>query len=242
MKVLTVLSGKGGTGTTAVAANLAAVAAMRGANTLLVDFHNGARALDLAFGVQDRAIYHTGDVRSGALDLEDAVLRIPGLRHLSLLSGDPDSCCGGPESEALDSVGELIRSCARRYDLTVIDAGSGWSPLIKAITAVSDLSLLVTTPDRIALRATEALEDRMIRSRVMNRRYLVNRVIPALVFKGIEPEVQEINTRIRCEMAGMVLDDENIRAAMGIGAPVVLKQDSYIAENFRKIAERLLML
>ncbi|MBQ6582618.1 MAG: AAA family ATPase [Mogibacterium sp.] len=233
-KIMTVLSGKGGTGASACAVNLATVYALEGKKTLLIDLHTGSRALDLFLGVQDEALYHFGDVTGGLCSLQEAVVPVPGVPGLALLAGCQESGAADPEQ-----IRKLAEECRTLYDRVILDAGNGWTAESEACAAVSGLVLLVTTPDAAALRGTEALEDRLIRGKIRKQRYLVNRVIPALVFKGIEPEVQEIDSRIRCGMAGMILDDENIRASMSAGVPIVTKRDSYIAGNFRRIAERL---
>ena len=99
--------------------------------------------------------------------------------------------------------------------------------------------ILVTTPENAAVRDADGLEDRLIRCRVMKRCYVLNRVDPDLILNKLEPHIKEVDRRFRCEMLGMISEDVNFRAASDAGVPVVLKRDSYIAENFNKMADRL---
>ena len=98
----------------------------------------------------------------------------------------------------------------------------------------------MVTPEQTSLRNADMLEDRLIRKRVLQRRYVLNRIYPSLTEQGLESEPQEINMQFKCEMLGMILEDDIFRVSSDAGIPAVLKKESYVFGNFRNIAERLL--
>ena len=61
-QVFYIASGRGGTGKSVFAVNLAATLGMMGRNTLLVDMNPGMRTLDLMLDAENEAIYHVFDV------------------------------------------------------------------------------------------------------------------------------------------------------------------------------------
>ena len=64
-QVITVVSGKGGTGKTALTALIGAALASLGRRTLLLDCDVGLRDLDLALGLSDRVLMDFSDVVAG---------------------------------------------------------------------------------------------------------------------------------------------------------------------------------
>ena len=64
-KSIVIASGRGGAGKTAVTAHLGTALARRGQNVLLVDADVGRRSLDLALGLESRAVFDLMDVVDG---------------------------------------------------------------------------------------------------------------------------------------------------------------------------------
>ena len=45
---------------------------------------------------------------------------------------------------------------------------------------------------------------------------------------------------LKPELAGVIQSDVNIRISTNLGIPIVLKEDTYIVENFCNIRERII--
>lgn len=230
-------SGRGGTGKSVFAVNLAATFAMLGRNTLLVDMNPGMRSLDIMLDVEYEAIYHVFDVMNGICQLEQAVIRIENPSNLYLLPGglleDREQLNSGKWKKFLGETGEI-------YDCIIVDGAPGADCFVTDCASACDETLVVVTPELTALRNGDMLEDQLIRKRVLRRRFIINRMKPELVERGLETEASDINRQFKCEMLGMILEDDNFRFSTDAGIPVVLKEKTYIAENFRKIAGRLM--
>lgn len=235
-RVITILSGKGGTGKTTVASNLGLTLAVRGYKTLLVDMNMGQRSLDLVLGVQNQAIYDIRDVILRTCPPETAILETEYSVNLFVL---PTFQGEGIEEIHEEEIEVLISFLREHYEYIILDGGPGMGKALSLALADADTAVIVTTPDYVAVREAEALENHLIRRFDGNRHYLLNRMFPELERSGCEPTVTEIDQRFRCELLGTITEDMNIRASFGIGVPIVAKRDTYIAENFNRIVDRL---
>lgn len=154
MSLVSVLSGKGGTGKTNVACNLAVAAASRGARVLLVDGDLGLANVDVLLGLVPRGTL--ADVATGRARAEDVLVRGPrGVDVLPAASGRSEiaSLAGAALARLLDAVAEL----ARGYDLALVDAAPGVGASVVGIAAASARRLVVATPEPTSLADAYAL-------------------------------------------------------------------------------------
>ncbi|MBR0374429.1 MAG: AAA family ATPase [Mogibacterium sp.] len=235
-KRIIVVSGKGGTGKSTFAVNTALSLAYRKYRTLLLDMNTGLRTLDLYLGVQDRAIYDIYDVICGRCGMEQALLTSVYSPYLGLIP----ACQTRDVEISTEQLRSFLDGAASRYDFVILDCPPGIGGRIDACVPCADAAAIVLTSDYAAVRDADATEDYLIRSGIMNRGYIVNRMMPALIQSGIEPDVSVIDTRLKCRMLGMIAEEESIRAATSAGVPVVTIRDSYIAQNFDRITDRLM--
>ena len=84
-QVITVVSGKGGTGKTSFTANVGMALAQMGRRVLCLDCDVGLRNLDIALVMTDRAVMDFTDVISGRCTLEEGAVEHPAQRKLFLL-------------------------------------------------------------------------------------------------------------------------------------------------------------
>ena len=122
----------------------------------------------------------------------------------------------------------------------IMDGAPGINRAVDLCHSSADEVIIVTTPDYSAIRDADAIEDRLIKNEIMNRHYVLNRVMPVSDDLGCGPSLVEIDLRFRSQLLGVIMEDENIRASCNIGIPIVAKRDTYIARNFDKIAERVI--
>jgi len=151
---VTVTSGKGGVGKSIIALSLAAEHASNGIRTLLVD-------ADLGLGNQhlllnQSPIFTLEDVLAAACKLEEAVLRISdSLSLLPARSGFADS------EFSVDLSTFEIRSqfgwLKDNFDLLIFDSGAGISPKVTTLGQLTDIVLIVTTPEIAAVADSYAV-------------------------------------------------------------------------------------
>ncbi|MFJ8649868.1 CpaE family protein [Streptomyces sp. NPDC093546] len=153
--VVTVSGAKGGVGTTVLAVQLALAARASGRNTALAD-------LDLQAG--DVASYLDVQFRRSIVDLagiqdvsprvlQDALFTHPTGIGLLLAPGE------GERGEEVDerAVRQIVSALRHRYELVVVDCGTSMTGANAAAIEMADLTLLVTTPDVVAVRAAKRM-------------------------------------------------------------------------------------
>jgi pilus assembly protein CpaE len=149
-RLVSICGSKGGSGVTLLTANLAAE---------LASFHRVV-ALDFDFTMGDMAPYLDLTVQSNLQDLMKSIARLDDrmlggsvLVHPSKLHvlAQPIEPSQGTEVSELSAV-SLLRACARMYQFVLADCGSKGDPIALTTLLVSDLVLLICTPDVPSVR------------------------------------------------------------------------------------------
>ncbi|MFI1013869.1 CpaE family protein [Streptomyces sp. NPDC020965] len=153
--VVTVSGAKGGVGTTVAAVQLALAAQASGRSVALTD-------LDLQAG--DIASYLDVRYRRSIVDLagiqdisprvlQDALFTHPTGLGLLLAPGE------GERGEEINdrAVRQIVSALRNRYEVVVIDCGTQMNGANAAAIEMADITLLVTTPDVVAVRAAKRM-------------------------------------------------------------------------------------
>ena len=140
-RVICIASGKGGTGKSVMATNLAILRARRGERVLLVDFDAGLVNAHLLLGLAPP--YDLGHVMEGEVTAREALVEGPhGVRLLS--GGVGRQTMIDPTRRELDRLFKALRPLEAEFDLIIIDHGAGLS-----YSTVAHLSLIhISEPTR----------------------------------------------------------------------------------------------
>ncbi|GAB3414606.1 AAA family ATPase [Flindersiella endophytica] len=151
-RVVTVFSGKGGSGKTTVATNLAAQLADGGRRKVcLVDLD--LQFGDLAIALQLQPVRTIVEAQQLGEQLDDAALRGLVVNHspgLDALLAPTEPSQADHISPAL--VGDVLRAFTSMYEFVVVDTPPSFTDQVLAAIDRTDLLLLVTTPDIPAVK------------------------------------------------------------------------------------------
>ncbi len=148
--VVAVGSGKGGVGTSTIAALLAATMAEQGHRVLLIDAGQRIGGLHHLLGVEPRG--SLGQLRG---EREPSQLLVPVAERLSLFPATADEAELRPTERRL--LMRRVASLHADFDLVIIDAGSSAESLVTACADGATRLFAVTAGDRISLVATYAV-------------------------------------------------------------------------------------
>ncbi len=230
-RIITLASGKGGTGKTTVAANLGTALAQRGKKVIALDADVTMANLGLVLGLEGRkTTLH--DVLSGGAKLSQAVCSGPaGLKVVP---------CGmslnGISGVRLDLLKKVIAELASKADFLIVDGPSGLDrDLITALTAAQEV-ILIITPDLTSL--SDALKVKIVAEhlRVKPIGVLINKA------SGEKKDIsqKEIESVLELPVLGIIPEDAEVRRAAAFGESVVLRSPrSPAAKAFKKLAEGL---
>jgi flagellar biosynthesis protein FlhG len=235
--VIVVGAGKGGVGTSTVAALLAS-AMSDTQNVLLVETGLELGAMHHLLGVEP--VRTLDDLRAGRAEPEH--LLIPVASRLSLLSAHT------PPTAELMSAAErklLFRRTTtlyERFQLIVVDAGSTVDSIVTA-GADGGRFLAVTAPDRIAVVATYALIKLLhLRCPNVSLEVLANRCDDTAAARTIDSLATACGQFLdrTVDLAGVVPDDPNFTSALAAGLNAVeAAAGSPAADALRAIGSRL---
>jgi MinD-like ATPase involved in chromosome partitioning or flagellar assembly len=238
---LLIASGKGGVGTSMVAALGALSAAAQGQNVLLIDATESGGGLHHLFAVRpSTGLWSLTNTRT---PVDEAL--IPINDRLTLIGGGANAGAPTPTTDVdrRTALARLARVYSR-YQLVIFDGGSRLDSIM-AITELVDPSLLlVTSADRLALAANYAL----VKSVSARRRdamvsVLSNRHGDAVAADACEFLVGACSHFLgrTIDVAGAVPDDPCLQAAVGAGMTVHdALEGSPAAEAVRAVISRFI--
>jgi len=236
-KIILIASGKGGTGKTMFAANLGATFALHGKRVVIIDMDMGLRNLDLYFGLENYVVYDVYDVMTGVCHIKQALIKDKRFEELYIMGASPERDKGDLTPLHAKVLCDKLRE---QFDYVIIDSPSGIDDGMVVASAGADEAIIVTTPEYAAIRDADVLDRELLKLGVRQRYVVLNKVIAELMTAGYNPKLKEITALLRPELIGIVQFDENINISTNLGLPIVLKPNTYIRDNFDRIAERLL--
>ncbi|MEM7308781.1 MAG: AAA family ATPase [Planctomycetota bacterium] len=156
-RVVCIASGKGGTGKSIVATNVAVQRAALGERVLLVDFDAGLANAHLLLGLAPQ--YDLGHVLEGQVSASEALVEGP--NGLKLLSGGVGRhVLLDPTRRELDRLFRALRPLEAEFDLVLIDHGAGLGYTTVTHLAATTTLLVVTNHEVTALSDSYALYKR----------------------------------------------------------------------------------
>lgn len=153
-RVVSVTSGKGGVGKTAVVTNVAVAMAKRGKKVLVIDADLGLANIDVILGLNP--IYNLNHFFKGEMGLEDIMVEGPyGLKILPAGSGVQQytHLDGQLKMRFIDAIDNL----QDEFDLVLIDTEAGISDNVTYFNVAAQDILVVTTPEPTAITDAYAL-------------------------------------------------------------------------------------
>lgn len=199
-QIITVASGKGGTGKSTFAAGLAKALAKLDKKVILIDGCIGLRTLDIMLGVDDKVLYTITDIEKGNCTLEDAAVDCGGF---SLLSPPQN---GDEEHLNKDFLINFSKDLQNSFDFIIIDSSSGISDDFRAAIAPCGKVLLVTEPTPEAIRCTDRTAAACEEQDKADLLLVINKVNPDYIKKGRQTPISTVIDMLGISTIGIVPD------------------------------------
>lgn len=230
--VITVTSGKGGTGKTTVTGGVASCLARLGKTVLCIDMDIGLRNLDISLGLSDRALMDFADVALGNCPLARAAVSHPDLPNLSLLTAPMRL----PPQVTAGSIRALLRTARDRYDYIFIDCPAGLGPGFQLATCGADRALVVATNDASSLRDAQRAVEELYRLRQVH--LVMNRIQPKLL-RQLRTTIDDAMDAAGLPLIGVIPEDRRVILAANMGRPLILEGRRGAANACLNIAKRI---
>lgn len=214
-RIIAITSGKGGVGKTMSTINMALACVKAGSRVLIVDGDLGLSNVDVVMGLEPKGTLK--DVLDGRLQIGDIITRsTPGIDVISSGSGVAQLANMTPLSRSF-----LVHELSRLpdiYDYVFVDTGAGISDSVLTLNSVSDIFVVVTTPEPHAITDAYALIKLMAEE---HDRYqsalIVNQVLTHEEGRRVATKVAEV-AKMYCgatvHHAGSVVSDHSLIRAI----------------------------
>ena len=234
-QVITVVSGKGGTGKTSFTANIGMALAQMGHPTLCLDCDVGLRNLDIALAMTDRAVMDFTDVMYGRCSLEEAAVRHPGENNLYLLTAPARS---GADEISLEGFRGLFTEIKERFHYCLVDAPAGLGRGFQLALAGADRAVVVTTTESSSLRDAQRTVMELNGLGRGQVHLVVNRCRKKLL-KSLHQTIDDAIDSAGLPLLGVIPEDETMPLYAGRGVPLLNSGNNYAAKAYRNIAKRI---
>lgn len=234
-QVITVVSGKGGTGKTSFTANVGMALAQLGHPTLCLDCDVGLRNLDIALTMTDRAVMDFTDVMYGRCSLVEATVQHPGQKNLFLLTAPTRIGAVDIKREDFSKLFPEIRS---RFDYCLVDAPAGLGSGFQLALTGADRAVVVTTTESSSLRDAQ----RTVMELSGLGRGQVHLIVNRCRQKLLKSLHQTLDDAIDCAglpLLGVIPEDETLPLYAGRGVPLLNTNNNNAAKAYRNIARRI---
>lgn len=239
-EIITVLSGKGGTGKTLMAANLGVRLAADGKKVLIIDGNFQSRGVDMALDMESRVIYDMVDVLRGDCRIRQALTKHHQYKNLSILEPPIFRKGGGIRMVEFETLLERVQE---GFDYVIIDTSSSSTEVCVQMGLLSDRCMLVTTQDPVSVRAGQSLLAALKEKGMEPEkcRLLVNGVRLKLADEGYLMDVEDIADAFGIPVCGVIPYDENMHVAFSNGYPVADLEDSEAGAHLSRVFRRFLL-
>ncbi len=231
-KVISVTSGKGGVGKSTLCVGLGMAYALLGKNVLLIEFDVGLRGMDLMLGVSDKIVYDLGDLLEGRCNINKAIVESPWNPDLNVIVA-PISL---DSPMAMTDVKLLLEGLRSHFDVIILDTPAGLG-LSMNLTSLSDLALVVATPDYVCVRDGNKVVSALHKMDFKNHRLIINRINQKLLKKNIVKDLDEVIDGVSSQLIGALPEDTDMQLCVSKGNP--LSEKSKIVNICKAIALRI---
>ena len=230
--VITVTSGKGGTGKTSITGAVAASLSLMDRTVLCIDMDIGLRNLDISLGLNDRALMDFSDVALGRCPLARAVVPHPTLKGLSLLTS-PMSL---PASHTPEKIRALLDTARGMYDYILIDSPAGLGAGFRLAICGADRAVVVATNDASSLRDAQRTVSELDHMRQV---HLVMNRIQTKLLRRLRATIDDAMDAAGLPLIGVVPEDPYVILCANLGQPLTDRGKRGAALACWNIARRL---
>lgn len=231
-KIVTFISGKGGSGKSTVLVGIANELAFSGKKVLVVDTDTGLNCLDVITGVGEGVVYNWGDVFNDACTVADAIYPSLSVENLFIMPAPKDYT----RHYNTHILTDLIRLISSNFDFIFIDAPAGLGKGLKLALEPSHEAVLVSNNDTFSLKSG-AKAVQIASSMGKTTTLIINAFRSFAVKSGFLPTVDEAMDITELGLLGIIPFEANLNFNASQGKPFI--RETKAGQSFSRIAKRL---
>lgn len=233
-KIISVVSGKGGTGKSTLCVALGIALAKKGFTVLLTDCDCGMRGLDILMEIDRNIVFDISDVIKGNCTKENIIYPCAFTEGLYLISApqNPDDFVSKEEMK------RFTESIRNRFDYIILDSPSGIGKGMETAVYNADICLVVANTDAVSVRCCVNVRRNLNDLGKNNIRLIINRFSKREFRKeNSYPDLDAIIDETGIQLIGIVADDKKtVRSLKNAGQSV---KGFSAMECVRRISDRI---
>ncbi len=224
MRSIAVISGKGGSGKSAIALNLGIALALLNKKVLLIDADVAMANIGILIGVE-RAPISLQNVLLGEADAKDAVFSDPGATSENKLQVLPSSLSVEKLSSLNFKKFSDVVAAFKDYDFVLVDCPPGIDLHMDLILKAVGEAILVLTPDPSGL--ADALKAKLLAER--NNVKLLGFVVNKVQFDKSEISTQDLESVMGLRQVTAIPEDFEMRKSTSLQVPLIRRSPNCAA-------------
>lgn len=172
-QLFTVVGSKGGVGKSMVAFYTAYALTKKGGSAVVLDLDLGFRCQSVFFGVESDVVYDLSDLmKAQTVEIDRAIKKCSFQDRLFLIP----SCADPFTRLSFDKLSAVCSALRSRFDYVVLDAPPSVSRGFIAAITLADSAVVVTTPDRTAVKSASLCAQITGKAGAKSQRLIINKV------------------------------------------------------------------
>ena len=230
-KFIAIASGKGGTGKTTTAINLATALNSFGRDVIVLDANLSNPNVALHLGLPD-----VPTTLHNVLSGEDTILEAIYL-HPSGLRVIPGSLKLENHSKHKKEIEHAALDLFGKAEIVILDSPAGLSNEVKSVLKASDETIIVTNPETSAV--TDSLKTIKLAESLGS--VVIGVVVNRVIGDNMDLPLEHIKSALEKPILSVIPEDKHLRKAVSIGHPVIYSHPyAPSSKEFKKLAEMLL--
>lgn len=232
MKTIAVVSGKGGSGKTFVAINVACGLVMQQKKCLLIDCSFGVRNIDVALGRTTQTLCNIKDLINESALSDDVIIKGDETYMPDFIAASP----GRIPDDFSEKFHAVMPDIFNEYDYVVIDTPSSTGVEFDTVTSVADIVIAVSTENYFSRLNTGLCLGGIDDSK---KKYLIINRCTSLKNANNDYVAEDLADECGASIIGIIREDEYAQISLMNADPIV-RYDSYSGNEFERICQRII--
>lgn len=205
-KIISIVSGKGGTGKSTVCVTLGISLVKCRYRVLLIDCNFGMRGLDIMTGIGENIVFDIADAIYGNCNLEQ-VIYVCGLKGLSIIPASQNI----EDKITPDVFKYFIDNLKQNYDYIIIDSPSGIGNGFDRAVLPADICLVIANTEPTSIKSCINVRKKLLDIGKDNIRLIINK-FSRISFKkfAFYPDLDSVIDEVGIQLIGIITEDRQI--------------------------------
>lgn len=206
-KIISIVSGKGGTGKSTVCVTLGTALVKRRYRVLLVDCNFGLRGLDIMTGISENIVFDIADAIYDNCSIEQVIYPCSYIKGLNIIPASQNV-----EDKINPTIfGQFIDNLKQSYDYIIIDSPSGVENGFDRAVLPADICFVIANTEPTSIRSCVNIRKKLSDIGKDNIKLIINK-FSRISFKkfAFYPDLDSVIDEAGIQLIGIITEDRQV--------------------------------